>query len=125
MSEDAEPARLRAVILELLDRRGPGKTICPSDAARALAGTDFRSLMDAARAAAAELVEAGEIEVTQGGEVVDLARARGPIRLRRRDRRAAAAAADRPAAVGHNPVLQPSLPALGAMFGFPPAMARL
>ena len=87
MSEDAEPARLRAVILELLDRRGPEKTICPSDAARALAGTDFRSLMDAARAAAAELVEAGEIEVTQGGEVVDLARARGPIRLRRRDRR--------------------------------------
>ncbi len=79
----SDDARLRAVILELLDRRGPGKTICPSDAARAVAGASFRPLMDAARAAAAELVAAGEIEVTQGGEVVDIAQARGPIRLRR------------------------------------------
>jgi hypothetical protein len=73
-----EQARLRAVILELLERRGPGKTICPSDAARALAGKDFRPLMDMARAAAAEL--------TQRGEVVDIAQARGPIRLDRRRR---------------------------------------
>jgi hypothetical protein len=80
----AEQARLRAAILELLERRGPGKTICPSDAARAVAATDFRPLMDTARAAAAELVADGEIEVTQHGEVVDIAQARGPIRLRRR-----------------------------------------
>ncbi len=79
-----EQVRLRAVILELLERRGPGKTICPSDAARSLAGKDFRPLMDSARAAAAELVDAGEIEVTQRGEVVDIAQAHGPIRLRRR-----------------------------------------
>jgi uncharacterized protein DUF3253 len=81
-----QQTRLRAVILELLERRGPGKTICPSDAARALAGQDFRPLMDMARAAAADLVADGEIEVTQGGEVVDIAQARGPIRLRRRRR---------------------------------------
>lgn len=79
-----EQARLRAVILELLERRGSGKTICPSDAARALAGDGFRPLMDTARAAAAELVTDGEIEVLQRGEVVDIAQARGPIRLRRR-----------------------------------------
>jgi hypothetical protein len=42
--------------------------------------------MDTARAAAAELVADGEIEVTQGGVVVDIAQARGPIRLRRRCR---------------------------------------
>jgi hypothetical protein len=66
-STPTEQARLRATILELLDRRGPGKTICPSDAARALAGKDFRPLMDAARTAAAELVAEGEIEVTQRG----------------------------------------------------------
>src|SRR5438128_958261 len=77
-------AQLRAVILELLDRRAPGKTICPSDAARALAGSDFRPLMPAVRAAAADLVDAGEIEVTQRGEAIDVAHARGPIRLRRR-----------------------------------------
>jgi Protein of unknown function (DUF3253) len=79
-----EHARLRAAIIELLDHRGPGKSICPSDAARAVAGADFRPLMDAARAAAAELAVDGHIEVTQRGEVVDLAQARGPVRLRRR-----------------------------------------
>ena len=81
-----QQARLRTVILELLERRGPGKTICPSDAARALAGRDFRPLMDAARAAAAGLVADGEIEITQRGQVVDIAQARGPVRLRRRSR---------------------------------------
>jgi len=75
---------LRTAIMELLQRRGAGKTICPSDAARAVAGGDFRALMPTARAAAAELVASGEIEVTQRGEVVDLAQARGPVRLRRR-----------------------------------------
>ena len=39
--------------------------------------------MEPARRAAARLVAAGEVEVTQGGEVVDLATARGPVRIRR------------------------------------------
>jgi uncharacterized protein DUF3253 len=74
---DAERA-----ILELLARRGPGKTICPSDAARALGGDDgFRPLMGLVRDAARKLVADGRIEVTQRGEPVDLDRARGPIRL--------------------------------------------
>jgi hypothetical protein len=73
----------RRAILELLGQRDPGKTICPSDAARALGGDDgFRPLMDLVREAAGELIEAGRIEVTQHGEPVDLARAKGPIRLR-------------------------------------------
>jgi Protein of unknown function (DUF3253) len=75
----------RRAILELLAQRAPGKTICPSDAARALAGDDaFRPLMDTVRDAARELVAEGEIDVTQRGEVVDLDAARGPIRLRAR-----------------------------------------
>jgi hypothetical protein len=78
-------AQLRAAILELLAQRDPGKTICPSDAARAVAGDGFRPLMDEARAAAAELVDERRIEVTQRGEVVDLSTVRGPIRLRLRD----------------------------------------
>jgi hypothetical protein len=81
---ELEQARLRVLILELLDARGSGKTICPSDAARALAGDGFRAHMDAVRAAAAELAADGRIEVTQRGEAVDINRARGPIRLRRR-----------------------------------------
>lgn len=75
-------AAQRAIIV-LLEQRDPGKTICPSDAARALGGDDgFRPLMDLVRDAAGELVEAGRIEVTQHGEPVDLERAKGPIRLR-------------------------------------------
>lgn len=76
--------RLERAILDLLAQRRPGATICPSDAARAVEPDDWRPLMDAARRAAQRLVDAGEVEVTQGGEVVDLASARGPVRIRRR-----------------------------------------
>ena len=76
---------LQGAILELLSHRRAGATICPSEAARAVAGPggDWRPLMDQARAAAAHLVEAGEVVITQRGEVVDLGTARGPIRIRR------------------------------------------
>lgn len=73
----------RKAILDLLDKRGAGKTICPSEAARTLGGDDgFRELMPLVRETAAWMADAGEIEVTQGGEVVDVEQARGPIRLR-------------------------------------------
>ena len=78
-------AELERTILSLLADRAPTATICPSDAARAVGTADsWRSLMDPARDAARRLVEAGEVVITQGGEVVDLASARGPIRIRRR-----------------------------------------
>ena len=70
-------------ILDLLAQRDPGKTICPSDAARAMGGDDgFRPLMPVVRDAARTLVAEGRIEVTQRGEPVDLDSARGAIRLR-------------------------------------------
>ncbi|WP_372790305.1 DUF3253 domain-containing protein [Paraconexibacter sp.] len=73
----------RRAILELLARRDPDLTICPSEAARVVAdGADFRPLMPVVREAAKALVQEGRIEVTQGGESVDLDVARGPIRLR-------------------------------------------
>ena len=80
-----EPTReqAEAAILDLLARRDPGKTICPSDAARALGGDDgFRPLMPLVRDAARALVAERRIEVTQSGEPVDLDAARGAIRLR-------------------------------------------
>ena len=80
----ADEAELRAAILTLLAARGPGRTICPSEAARAVGGADFRALMAPTRMVAAALVAEGRIEVTQRGEVVDPATARGPIRLRAR-----------------------------------------
>jgi hypothetical protein len=73
----------RRAILDLLAQRDAGKTICPSEAARVVGGTEYRERMDAVRDAARDLVTEGEIEVTQRGEVVDLDAARGPIRLRR------------------------------------------
>jgi hypothetical protein len=81
--DDPELA-VREAILDLLGRRDPGKTICPSDAARAVAGKGFRPLMPVARQAAAGLVDEGLLEVTQKGQPVDLATARGAIRLRLR-----------------------------------------
>ena len=74
---------LEEAILGLLDRRAPGATICPSEAARAVGGDGWRDLMEPARAAARGLVAAGLVEITQGGRVVDPATARGPIRIRR------------------------------------------
>lgn len=77
--------RLEQSILRLLARRAGGATICPSEAARDVAGDgggDWRPLMDAARAAAGRLAAAGRVEVTQQGRVVDVASARGPVRIR-------------------------------------------
>ncbi len=82
--------RLEAAILALLDTRAPGASICPSDAARAVAADDpgkaapddWRDLMEPARMAARRLVERGQAEITQGGRVVDPTQAKGPIRVR-------------------------------------------
>ncbi len=76
-------ARLERAIEELLDERRPDSSICPSEAARAVDPEGWRELMPEARAAAGRLAAAGEVEVTQGGEVVDVAGARGPVRVRR------------------------------------------
>ena len=75
--------QIERTITELLEARDPGKTICPSDAARALAGdAGFRPLMEPVRARAREMVGRGDLEITQGGRVVDPDAARGAIRLR-------------------------------------------
>ncbi|GAA3385973.1 DUF3253 domain-containing protein [Streptomyces racemochromogenes] len=88
MADDARRTqrRLERTILDLLERRGPGTTICPSDAARAVYAADddgWRALMEPVRRAARRLAAAGEVEITQHGRPVDPDRARGPIRIRR------------------------------------------
>jgi Protein of unknown function (DUF3253) len=80
---DDVDARLERAIEALLDQRRPDASICPSEAARSVDPEGWRDLMPAARAAAGRLAAAGEIEVTQGGAVVDVADARGPVRVRR------------------------------------------
>ena len=75
--------RIEATTKKLVEERGDGKTICPSEVARALAGDGrpFRDLMPHVREAAATLAERGEVVVTQRGEEVDARTARGPIRV--------------------------------------------
>ena len=75
--------RLEKAILDLLAQRAADKTICPSEVARELGGGDWRELMEPARAAARRLVNAGEVEITQKGAVIDPSTAKGPIRIRR------------------------------------------
>jgi hypothetical protein len=91
-------AALEAAILQLLTERGANgdrsKTICPSEAAKLVAGEprnkshaarrDWEALMEPARAAARRLAASGKILVTQHARPVDPATAKGPIRLRLR-----------------------------------------
>lgn len=65
----------------LADREG---TACPSEAARLLDPEGWRERMGDVREAAAAMADRGELDVTQGGEVVDVRAARGPVRLRPR-----------------------------------------
>jgi hypothetical protein len=81
-ADHAVEDQAREVILELLRDRGPDKTICPSEAARSLAGDqDFRPYMERVREAADRLARAGRVEVTQKGRRVSVPEARGPIRI--------------------------------------------
>ena len=80
-----EGAAIAEAVLSMLAERADDATICPSEVARALErpGVPWRSMMDDVRAVAARLVDEDRLSVTQGGQVVDPATARGPIRLRR------------------------------------------
>ena len=60
----------RDAILRLLAERASGKTICPSEAARAMDPEGWRGRMDAVRAAGAALAAEGRLVVSQRGERV-------------------------------------------------------
>jgi hypothetical protein len=81
-----EHQQIRQAIISLLDKRDMGKTICPSEASRAVFGSprgNDNACMDRTRHVVAKLVDEGVIEVCQKGKVVDLSEATGPIRLRK------------------------------------------
>jgi hypothetical protein len=87
LPDDELAERIRACVLELLAARGPGRSICPSEAARMLAmriGSHWQDLMRPVRTVAAAMAEAGSIEVLQHEAVVDIGDVRGPVRLRLR-----------------------------------------
>jgi hypothetical protein len=71
----------REQILKLLERRGPTKTICPSEV---LSESEKQrpECMERVRRSARRLAIEGKIEITQRGRVVQPDQIRGPIRLR-------------------------------------------
>ena len=77
---------LEAKIIELLKARSVAATVCPSEAAKAIAGCDnmgsWRSLMEQTRHAARRLAAKDMIAIVQDGRRVDPSSAKGPIRLR-------------------------------------------
>lgn len=80
---DATDRALEQRIDELLAARARTSSICPSEVARSLDADDWHDLMEPARRAARRMVARGEVEITQGGVVVDPSTAKGPIRIRR------------------------------------------
>jgi len=75
--------RLRAAILALAQHRGASSSICPSDAARAVGGANWRKFTAQSRSIAFALARDGEVEITQRGAAVDPERPPGgAIRIR-------------------------------------------
>jgi hypothetical protein len=80
MSEDAE---IREAILRLTAERGPDKSICPSEAARALAGeARWQVLLPQVRRVAAALALEERIVITKKGKPVEPQNFKGVIRLK-------------------------------------------
>jgi hypothetical protein len=75
---------IERTILALVTARGPGKTICPSEAARALGGDkpeQWSPLMKPVRAAAVRLAKQGRLAILRKGRPVDPDDFRGVYRL--------------------------------------------
>ncbi len=81
-TQAADPvADIEATILALTAQRGPAKSICPSEVARALR-PDWQPLLGEVRRAACRLAAAGRIDILRKGQVVAPAGVKGVIRLR-------------------------------------------
>lgn len=77
-------AEIREAIVTLATERGAGKTICPSEVARHVAGADeknWRPLMPSIRTLATELVAQGKVDIKKGGKVVDPQKFEGIYRI--------------------------------------------
>ncbi|ALG10592.1 DUF3253 domain-containing protein [Kibdelosporangium phytohabitans] len=82
MTAEARPEQLRAAILALVHARGADSSICPSDAARAVAG-DWRPLMPEAVDLARNLARSGAVQLTQRDRLLGPDDEwQGPIRIR-------------------------------------------
>ncbi|WP_062226166.1 DUF3253 domain-containing protein [Aureimonas frigidaquae] len=82
----ADKPAIRATILSMIAERAEGKTVCPSEVARHIAGQDekaWRLLMHPIRAESVALAQAGAITIYRKGQPVDPAAFKGIYRLGR------------------------------------------
>ena len=75
---------IEAQILALTTARGPGKSICPSEVARAIEPDAWQPLLHAVRVAAKRLSAAGHIDILRKGKPIQPEAVHGVIRLRQR-----------------------------------------
>lgn len=73
---------VETAIFDLLTAREAGKTICPSEAARALDPEGWRRLMPQVRATAVGLARQGRLVITRHGKPADPDSFKGVYRLR-------------------------------------------
>ncbi len=82
----SDPDLIEAEILRLTAARGPEKSICPSEVAKALADSagsaQWRPLLTPVRSAAARLARGGQIDILRKGRPIDPGHIHGVIRLR-------------------------------------------
>ena len=71
-------------IVEILERKPRGSSICPSEAAKELNPGGWKELQEPARCAARRLEARGKIELKQQGQNVNPSTAKGAIRLSKR-----------------------------------------
>lgn len=85
MTDGPRPeGELDAQLFRLLADRGPGKSICPSEVARAVAGPDpdrWGPLMGAVRRLAVSHALAGRVVILRKGKLVDPQAFRGVYRI--------------------------------------------
>jgi hypothetical protein len=84
MTDPAATDSLEATLLALVAARGPDKTICPSEVARAVAGShpdQWGPLMQPVRRIAVRLANEGRLVISRKGRPVDPNDFRGVYRL--------------------------------------------
>jgi hypothetical protein len=82
-----ETGNPRAAALDLLDRRGPGKTICPSELAKAIVAAsdtaNWRAAMPTVHAAVDAMIADGLVTLSWHGKAMTVRN--GPYRIGRSD----------------------------------------
>lgn len=72
---------IESVILTLVEQRGVGKSICPSEAARAVWPEEWQKRMREVRAVAVGMARKGQISILRKGKPVDPEDFKGVYRL--------------------------------------------